>query len=523
MFCTTNQMRRSFPQVLLAIAVTVQWPPHASAQCTEGQCPATIGAGRAAPGSDLQGWASVPRPKDTDNTGAGPHPAVARVCCVERFGGRAYGSGTLVYNDGSKALVLTCAHLFGHATGTITVVFPNGRQFSAKLLAIDRLWDLAALAIDPPGLEPVTLADSYPQPGQVLRSCGYGSAGRYWCNSGRVLGYTRAAGTSTYETLVLTGLAREGDSGGPVLDQQGHLVGVLWGTDGQRVVSTYCGRLRQFLRRLLPSGPIVDGPELPVLPPEAGSSQSGAPASEQSPSGGLLDDLRQRLDALTGRVTEDARQRDRQQQSLGDRLAQVETALELVGRLRQRVEDAERTVGQDNLRAVVREVAKGVIAERAPGILEQLVPRLVAALGWTGPPSIAVVLAARLLARLIRRREARRRTAGSPSSASASWPPARLRPRPDAPVGQAAGAGQPPAAQSPQPAGVPFGSAPNRSDPQTEAVLAREYDWELHRAEQSGDSVLAEFAAALRRRVAERLQRVHGRLASLGETISGSR
>ncbi len=520
MFSTSNEKpHRLLCAVLLAVAAAGQWPALAGAQCTGGSCPASAGGYPTSVPTAPEALGSHPPLPGGGAAPGAPHPAVARICCIERFGIRCYGSGTLIYSDAERAVVLSCAHLFGRTAERIVVAFPNGRQYTARLLAIDRQWDLAALAIDPPGVKPVELARSYPRPGQLLRSCGYGSAGRYWCNTGRVLGYTRTAATNTYETLVLSGLARDGDSGGPVFDQEGRLVGVLWGTDGRRVVGTYCGRLRQFLRRLLPSLPGVEAPQVPAQLPNAEPGESypvpGGAVATPSP----LDQIRRRLDTLAGQVSSASEQRDRQQRSLSERLTRLETALQLVDRLRQRVEQAEATVGKDNIRAVVREVALGVMADRAPGLLETVVPRLVAALGWTGPPSVALVLAARLLAGLIRRRVRRRRRSSSgPGRTSRSHRQGRA-----SSPGRSPAAGEAPPVQSPQQPGTPARGASTSADPQTEAVLAREYDWELQQAEQASDGALAQFAGEVRRRVAERIRRIHGRLASLGESISGSR
>ena len=59
------------------------------------------------------------------------------------------GSGTLVdkSDDGREGLVLTCAHLFSEGVGTVVVEFPGGKSHGAKVVAIDREADLAALAI----------------------------------------------------------------------------------------------------------------------------------------------------------------------------------------------------------------------------------------------------------------------------------------------------------------------------------------------------------------------------------------
>jgi hypothetical protein len=195
---------------------------------------------------------------------------------------RALGTGTLVDVDGEQGLVLTCAHLFREGTGSVAVTFPDGSSYAARLARIDAAADLAALAIRAPNVRPVELADDCPQRGDPLVSCGYGSDGRLWCNRGQALGYVTMLGSHGRETLELTGAARFGDSGGPVLDRDGRIVAVLFGTNGRVVDGTFCGRIRHFLEGLsarfckrpnaqparpLP-GPVDPGGALAKVPPK---------------------------------------------------------------------------------------------------------------------------------------------------------------------------------------------------------------------------------------------------------------
>ena len=164
--------------------------------------------------------------------------SVARICVQRCSGGgcmRCYGSGTLVDVDGDAGIVVTCAHLFREGASRIQVAFDGSQAYDATLVGRDEAFDLAALRIARPAAEPIPIAGVGPQVGETLRSCGYGQDGRYWCNQGRMLGYVRTTQTRTAETLELSGRARDGDSGGPVFNGSGELVGVLWGTDGRIV------------------------------------------------------------------------------------------------------------------------------------------------------------------------------------------------------------------------------------------------------------------------------------------------
>ncbi len=199
---------------------------------------------------DTSGW----RASAVSTCQATVHPAVGRICSTSGSG-HTYGSGTLIDKNAERGIVVTCSHLFRDGIDNVTVTFPDGKRYAAELLGRDKEWDLAALLIAPPDASPVAIAVDHPKQGDPLTSCGYGSNGQYWCNQGRVLGYVRTTLTQTYETLELSGRARDGDSGGPVFNASGELVAVLWGTDGRMVGGTYCGRVRKFLAGIFGSRP----------------------------------------------------------------------------------------------------------------------------------------------------------------------------------------------------------------------------------------------------------------------------
>lgn len=172
---------------------------------------------------------------------------------------RIIGSGTLVDNSPARGIILTCAHLFSEGTGRISIEYPGGRMVGGQLILADRKWDLAAITIPGSGVTPIKIADQYPKPGDSVESSGYGQNGSYRTNRGRVTGYLTTRASQTHETLELTGYAREGDSGGPIVNRRGQLGGVLWGTDGRTVLGTYCGRIKKFLAGVLQRRPSSSG------------------------------------------------------------------------------------------------------------------------------------------------------------------------------------------------------------------------------------------------------------------------
>jgi S1-C subfamily serine protease len=223
--------------------------------------------------SPAPGWPAPFTPPQT------PHPAVVRVIVPER-GGASLGSGSLVAVDATHGLVITNWHVVRDVAGPITVVFPDGFRSSATLLRVDHDWDLAALAIARPNVQPIALSATAPRPGETLTIAGYGS-GSYRAAAGRCTEYVSPGGSHPYEMVEVSTGARFGDSGGPILNQRGELAGVLFGSALGRTTGSYCGRVRNFLVsvsddfRRVPSSPTM----IAQQPPPPTAPQSAPPAA----------------------------------------------------------------------------------------------------------------------------------------------------------------------------------------------------------------------------------------------------
>ena len=171
---------------------------------------------------------------------------MARVIVAE---GRAYsfGSATLVYAQEDYALVVTNWHVVRDVEGSVIVAFPNGFRSTAQILKVDPVWDLAALKISSPQIQPVPLATSIPRPGDTLMIAGYG-AGQYQSATGRCTQYVSPASNEPYEMVELSAEARQGDSGGPIFNTRGQLAGVLFGAGRGTTSGSYVGRVRTFVQ-----------------------------------------------------------------------------------------------------------------------------------------------------------------------------------------------------------------------------------------------------------------------------------
>lgn len=189
-------------------------------------------------------------PVSNERVDTKPHPAVVRVIVDE---GRltANGTGSLVAVRDQNGLVVTNWHVVREAKGAIQVVFPDSFRSEARVLRTDPDWDLAALVISRPNVQPLTISSMAPQPGDPLTIAGYGQ-GDYRAVTGKCTQYLAPSVKHPYEMVEVSASARQGDSGGPMLNDHGELAGVLFGADRASTTGSYCGRVRWFLSSVWP-------------------------------------------------------------------------------------------------------------------------------------------------------------------------------------------------------------------------------------------------------------------------------
>ncbi len=184
-------------------------------------------------------------PNATNALAGQPHPAVARIRSLES-NATSFGSGTLIYRQGKQGILITNYHVVKDAQDDILVTFPSGFRSSAKVVATDPRWDLAALLIWAPEIQPVVITDHPAKPGDTLTIAGYGS-GRYQASSGICSQYVSPGINQPREMVELRTVARQGDSGGPIFNQKKELAGVLFGAGWRTTAGSYSGRVKKFL------------------------------------------------------------------------------------------------------------------------------------------------------------------------------------------------------------------------------------------------------------------------------------
>ncbi|MDE0737316.1 MAG: serine protease, partial [Pirellulaceae bacterium] len=232
-----------------------------------------------------------------------PQPGVVRIM-ADDGNATSYGSGTLVARNEKLSLVITNWHVVRDAKGEITVAFPDGFRSSANVVKKDRNWDLAALVIWSPKVEPVPIAKRAAKPGDRLAIAGYGS-GKYRMTWGQCTQYVAPGLNFPYEMLELSVEARQGDSGGPIFNQHGELAGVLFGAGRGTTSGSYSGRVQQFLDPLLQQlEPSQPSPGLLV------NRQSTQPVS-RSERNSLPSATAQSGDLLKGQVANQQEQEDK--------------------------------------------------------------------------------------------------------------------------------------------------------------------------------------------------------------------
>jgi len=153
--------------------------------------------------------------------------------------GAAVGAGVVWHGDG---LILTNAHV---ARGHVSVVLADRRVLSARLVARDVERDLAALVVDATGLPAAEIGDS-----SALR------VGELVVAVGNPLGLVRALSAGLVHAVGRRAIQADlrlapGNSGGPLADARGRVVGLNAMIVGELAVAVPSNEARRFVREQL--------------------------------------------------------------------------------------------------------------------------------------------------------------------------------------------------------------------------------------------------------------------------------
>jgi len=135
------------------------------------------------------------------------------------------GAGIIWREDG---LILTNAHVVRRTS--LTVTLPDGRILPAKILARDPERDIAALQVDADRLPAATIGDSRQlRPGQWVFAVGHPWGVTGAATAGVVIGQGHdlpEMRDGKREWLMVSLRLRPGNSGGPLVDSAGRVVGI---------------------------------------------------------------------------------------------------------------------------------------------------------------------------------------------------------------------------------------------------------------------------------------------------------
>ncbi len=148
------------------------------------------------------------------------------------------GTGFIISSDG---MVLTNKHVVSDEDAEYTVLTNDGKRYSAKILAVDQIYDLAVIKIDQASqatqtkFNPVKLGDSDSlQVGQMVVAIGNALAEFQNTVStgvisglGRTITATSGTESEVLEDVIQTDAAiNSGNSGGPLLNLAGEVIGI---------------------------------------------------------------------------------------------------------------------------------------------------------------------------------------------------------------------------------------------------------------------------------------------------------
>jgi serine protease Do len=134
------------------------------------------------------------------------------------------GSGFIVSSDG---YILTNAHVVADAA-TVTVKLTDRREFTAKVIGVDRPSDVALIKIDATGLPAVRFGDlSRIRPGQWVIAIGSPFGYENSVTAGVISGTARTLPDENYVPFIQTDAAvNPGNSGGPLFNLDGEVIGI---------------------------------------------------------------------------------------------------------------------------------------------------------------------------------------------------------------------------------------------------------------------------------------------------------
>ena len=198
-------------------------------------------------------------------------PSVVSINAIKaRFEEAGLGSGVIMSEDG---YIMTNAHVLENAT-RFFVDLHDRRHFEARLIGTDPISDLAVLKIDAPGLIPATWGESDDvDVGSIVWAIGSPYGFQQTVTSGILSGKDRPGDRKhKKQSLLQTDAAvNPGNSGGPLVDSQGRVIGIntsIFGETFQGISFAVPSATARFVFQQLIENNTVTRGYLGVLPSE---------------------------------------------------------------------------------------------------------------------------------------------------------------------------------------------------------------------------------------------------------------
>lgn len=206
----------------------------------------------------------APDPSVPDAVNAASPSIVRVLSSAAQCSGGAEGTGWVVAED----RVITNAHVVAGSDQLVVQIGGVGEQKPATLVAFDPETDLAVLDVPGLGVAPLTLGTELAA-SDAAYVAGYPENGPYDIGAARIRQVLQATGLDIYsqnevsrEIYALRGIVRPGNSGGPLLDSAGQVVGVVFArstTDAETGYALTLDQIAPMLQQVGSTTPVSSG------------------------------------------------------------------------------------------------------------------------------------------------------------------------------------------------------------------------------------------------------------------------
>ncbi|WP_378148126.1 MarP family serine protease [Cnuibacter sp. UC19_7] len=206
----------------------------------------------------------APDPSVPDAVNAASPSIVRVLSSAAQCSGGAEGTGWVVAED----RVITNAHVVAGSDQLVVQIGGVGEHKPATLVAFDPETDLAVLDVPGLGVAPLTLGTELAA-SDAAYVAGYPENGPYDIGAARIRQVLQATGLDIYsqnevsrEIYALRGIVRPGNSGGPLLDSAGQVVGVVFArstTDAETGYALTLDQIAPMLQQVGSTTPVASG------------------------------------------------------------------------------------------------------------------------------------------------------------------------------------------------------------------------------------------------------------------------